>query len=108
QVAQSTGAVPYMDFPLVAAASAIQETQRQYQSTVQTINEVLLLGDFQARSSASMKRIPQGLAVMVSELYGLEIRLREQYDEALALLPGDVAGSDTTAAPAAPRSPPRR
>ncbi|MEJ2218763.1 MAG: hypothetical protein P8099_19425, partial [Gemmatimonadota bacterium] len=40
QVAQSTGAVPYMDFPLVAAASAIQETQRQYQSTVQTINEV--------------------------------------------------------------------
>lgn len=106
QVAQSTGAVPHMAFALVAAASAIQETQRQYQSTVQTINEVLLLGDFQARSAASMKRIPQGLAIMVSELYGLEKRLLDQYDEALALLPGGAAGTDTTAPPSG--SSPRR
>ena len=81
------GAVPYIDFSIVSIASGIQETQRQYQSTIETVNAIIILATFGARGdNFSAKRIPAGLKSIVGELVYYEKKLNDQYDAALKVI----------------------
>lgn len=84
EAAQALGALPWIEFDIVASASRIQETQRRYQSTVATVDGIMILGTFGAGGqSFSPERIPAGLLLVVAELLKLETELMDLYDEAL-------------------------
>ena len=84
EAAQALGALPRIDFDIVASASRIQETQRRYQSTAATIDGIMILGTFGAGGQGfSAERIPAGLLLVVAELLSLENQLIGQYEEAL-------------------------
>lgn len=85
--AQAMGAVPYMDFSIVSVATAIQATQQQYLALVSNANAILLLANFGAGGeNFQMKRIPDGLLEIVTELYSNEQKLLKQYYEALSVI----------------------
>lgn len=99
--AQAMGAIPYLDPAVVSIASRIQETQRRYQNAVETMDGIMIRGTFGAGGDAfSLKRIPEGIRVMVSELYGQEQRLLEEYDQALTEMGSSASANRPSASPA--------
>lgn len=85
--AQAMGAIPYMDYSIVSMASGIQETQRQYQSTLETVNAIIILATFGAGGeNFSAQRISTGLKSIVNELVYYEKKLNDQYDAALKVI----------------------
>ncbi len=85
--AQSMGAIPYIDFSIVAIASSIQETQRQYQNVESVTNAIMLLGNFGAGGeNFPMKRLPKGLNWILQELTSIEKILLKQYEKALKMI----------------------
>ena len=81
EAAQSAGVVAFLDFSIVAIASRIQETQRKYQSEVETISAIMLRGNF--GGNYELELVPNGLRIIVGELIGLEEKLLAQYNEAM-------------------------
>jgi hypothetical protein len=78
EAAQATGAISDMDFSVVAIASRIEEKQAEYRNLKRTVSEMILRGNF--GGDVDEERVPKGLRILVSGLYGLEADLIKLYD----------------------------
>lgn len=81
EVAQSSGAVSFIDFEIIEIASKIEELQSNYQDFLMRTTEIIMTYNFQ--SDLEAERISGGLRTVMQGVVNYERSLLSLYGEAL-------------------------
>ncbi len=92
EIAQSSGAVSYLDFDVVDKASRIHELQRRYQQTAESSADIIYETNFKfielRLEEVEDELLQNALIQLVNRLYQAEVRLIENYEEFLEMIEG--------------------
>lgn len=90
EIAQSSGAVSYLDFDIVDKASRIHELQRRYQQTAESSADIIYEANFKfielRLEEVEDENLQNALIQLVNRLYQAELRLIENYEEFLEMI----------------------